>query len=218
MSQWLFDESRKMSSSAGEYQSAGAGVRRVVREQGSGHVLPAEELEGPDLVHVNRILRVHDHPELPREEPEAEGVVRAADHPVVREVHARRDAGVGRRDERVGVVDRRGAVLRHLEEVVAEEVDGGRRVVELVDEQHVRPVALDDLGDVPGLPAKDVVHFGVRKVLDELAGVAAVQRGVERRKADVGSRWIGLRGRRERQQCYRGKQESSHECLSPLRS
>src|SRR5687767_13564400 len=26
MSQWLFDESRKMSSSAGEYQSAGAGV------------------------------------------------------------------------------------------------------------------------------------------------------------------------------------------------
>jgi hypothetical protein len=110
-------------------------------------------------------------------------------------------------------MDRSGAVLRHLEEVVAEEVDGGRRVVELVDQQDVGPVALNHFGDVPSLPAIDVVHFGVRKVIDELAGVAAVQRGVERGKADVGSWRIGLRGRCERQQCDRGKQESSHESL-----
>ena len=66
-SQWLFDESRKISSSAGEYQSAGAAVLRVVGEQGAGHVLPAEELERPHLVAQDRVLRVDDHAEVARE-------------------------------------------------------------------------------------------------------------------------------------------------------
>jgi hypothetical protein len=63
-------------------------------------------------------------------------------------------------------VDRRRPILRDLEEVGAEQADRVRREIELVDQQHVRPVALDHLGDVAGLAPEDVVHLGMRKVVD----------------------------------------------------
>ena len=52
-------------------------VRRVEgrRDQVPGHVLPLEELERAHLVVRDRVLREHDHPELPRERAEAERVV-----------------------------------------------------------------------------------------------------------------------------------------------
>jgi hypothetical protein len=117
------------------------------------------------------------------------------------EVEPGEDTGVGRRDEGVRVVDRPGAVLAALEVVVAEQVDGLRCVVELVDQQHVRPVALDDLGDLAGLR---VVRR--RQVGDELARGVPVERGVERREPD-GVAAVGLGGRHGEQsggECQHG--------------
>ena len=53
-------------------------------------------------------MRVDGHPELAREEAEAEGIVGPADDAVVVEVEAGRDARVRRRDKAVRVDDRRG--------------------------------------------------------------------------------------------------------------
>jgi hypothetical protein len=73
-------------------------------------------------------------------------------------------------------------VLADLEVVVAEELRGlaGLDVVELVDEQHVRVGALDDLGD--GLRLDVVVGA---EVADEVALGVAVEGGVEGREPDT---------------------------------
>jgi hypothetical protein len=96
--------------------------------------------------------------------------------------------------KRVRVVDRPGAVLATLKVVVAEQVGRLRGVVELVDQQHVRPVALDDLGDLAGLR---VVRC--RQVGDELAGGAPVERGVEGREPN-GVVGVGHGGRGDGEQ------------------
>ena len=128
------------------------------------------------LLEVDRVAAEDGHAELALELTESERVVATTDGAVVVEVEAAGDPGVGRRDEGVAVVDRLGTVVRHLEVVVPEQVDGdvARHVVELVDEQHVRAGALDDLGDRRGL---GVVRR--RQVRDQLARHGPVERGVE---------------------------------------
>ena len=75
-----------------------------------------------------------------------------------------------------------------------EEADGRRVEVELVDQENVRPDALNDLGDVSRLPPEYVVDGRIRKMLDEQTGSAAVQRCVERGEAYVGLVVGGSRG------------------------
>ena len=122
-SQWLLDESRKTFSSAGEYQSAGAGVAGSSGSSAPRHVLPEELLERPDPGRIDRVHRVDGHSELSGEEPEAVGVVGAADDTVVVEVEPGRDPGVRLGREAVRVDDRRGAVLPDREVVVLEEAE-----------------------------------------------------------------------------------------------
>jgi hypothetical protein len=194
-------------------------VRRVERrrDEVAGHVLPAEVLERPHVVRVDRVLGEDHQPELAREGAEAEGVVAAPDAAVVVEVLARRDAGVGRRDERVRVRDRRRAVLRDLEEVVAEQVGGGGGVVELVDQEHVGPRPLDHLGDVACLAAEHVVDLRMGEMVDEVALGGSVERRVERREADVVGLPVCLRGRRCEQQHRDQDHEHAPHCpLPPL--
>ncbi|GAA1221403.1 hypothetical protein GCM10009675_50320 [Prauserella alba] len=109
-------------------------------------------------------------------------VVRPAGLAVPVEIEPGGNTGVDRGGVGVRVLDRRGAALADLEVVVAERV--GRRaaldVVELVQKQHVGPVALDDLGDLPRLL---VVSGG--QVAQQLALGGAVQRRVERREPHV---------------------------------
>ena len=172
------------------------GRRRVVGQHGARHVLPEEVLEGADVVDGDRVLRVDDQAVLAREQAEAVGVVATglraggADDAVVVEVEAGRDAGVGRRDVVVGVVDRCGAVLADREVVVAEQL--GRLavlgVVELVDQDDVRVGALDRLR---GAGRLRVARRG--QVRDQLARGAAVERGVEGGEADL-RRLAGLGG------------------------
>ena len=71
-SQWLFDESGKIASSVGVVPVACGRRGGVVRQQGARHVLPEEVLEGADVVGQDRVLRVHDHPELALEHAEAQ--------------------------------------------------------------------------------------------------------------------------------------------------
>jgi hypothetical protein len=132
--------------------------------------------------------RVDGHPELAGVEAEAEGVVRPADDAVVVEVEPGRDAGVRLRREAVRVVDRRGAVLRDREVVVLEEAerDAARVVVELVDQDDVRPDALDRLGGVPRLRVRRRGEVG-----DQPVGRGAVERRVEGGEADVRLRAAG---------------------------
>ena len=110
-------------------------------------------LEGADCSLVDRVLAVDDHAVLPREQPEAEGVVSPADDPVVVEVESAGDAGVGGGGEEVREVDGGRAVLRDTEVVVTEKRCGETVLdgVELVDEDDVRVGPLDELGDDPGL-------------------------------------------------------------------
>jgi hypothetical protein len=139
-------------------------------------------LEGPDPVGPDRVLGVHDHAVLPREQAEAVGVVAAADRAAVVQVEPARDARVDGGDVVVGVVDRPRTVLGDLEVVLPEQLRGGTSldVVELVDQQHIRVGPLHDLGDRPGL---GVVRRG--EVSHEVTLGVAVQRGVERREAHL---------------------------------
>ncbi len=165
------------------------GGGRVVGQQRARHVGPPEGLERAHRVGVDGVPRVDDHAVLAGEEPEAEGVVTPglgagfAHDAVVVEVVAARDPGVGRRDVRVGVVDRTRVRVADLEEVVAEQVHGLRVVVELVDQQHVGARALDGLGHVVRLPDRAGVGVRVGQVGGQAPGGGAVERGVERREA-----------------------------------
>ena len=158
------------------------GGRRVVRQQGAGHVLPEELTEGPHPVLQDRMLGQQHHGEVAGEEAEAEGVVAAADRAVVVEVEARGHAGVRGRQEDVVEVDRRGAVLRDLEEVLHEERESPALAalvlieVELVDQQHVGIDPLDDLGDGPRLGIGRV-----RELRLQSAPAEGAERGVEGR-------------------------------------
>ena len=135
--------------------------RRIVGQERARHVLPEEPLARADVVVRDWKPRVHRHAELPREGPEPEGVVRTADRAVVVEVEARGDASVGRRNERVAVVNRACAVLRDRQKVLLEQPGGETAfdVVELVDQQHVGSRTPDDLGDGARLSV-----FGRRQV------------------------------------------------------
>ena len=139
-SQWLFDESRNTFSSAGEYQSAGAGVFGSSGSSRAGHVLPEELLERPDPRRVDRVLRVDGHPELAREEAEAKGVVGPSDDPVVVQVEP--DGMPVFDSARQSDADRRSARRRSARSRGSCPGTAGgraRRVeVELVDQQHVR--------------------------------------------------------------------------------
>ena len=158
------------------------GARLLVMEafgdEVARHVGPAELLEGARPLGVDRVLAVDDHAVLPRELAEAEGIVRAAHGAVRVEVLTGGDARVARGDVAVGVLDGVRAALPDLEVVVPEEVRGLRRVVELVDEEHVGVDALDRLGDVAGL-----LVGAVSEVLLELALRRTVEGGVEGREA-----------------------------------
>jgi hypothetical protein len=143
-------------------------------------------LEGSDVLHVDGEPRVDGHPELSREEAEPKGVVRAADGPVVVEVEAGRDPGVGRGHESERVLDGCGVAVGDRQVVLLEESGGQRGAtrslgveVELVDEQDVGPGALDDLGHGVGL-----VVPGGGQVTDQLSRGVAVERGVERGEPD----------------------------------
>jgi hypothetical protein len=84
---------------------------RVVGKPGVGHRGPQHVLECAHLIGDDREAREHDHPVLPGELAEPEGIVRPTDGPVVVEVEPGLDARVRRGDEEVGVVDRVGALL-----------------------------------------------------------------------------------------------------------
>ena len=151
-SQWLLDDSRKTASSSAEYQSAGPGWpgRRAA-------ALPACPSRGS----AGRYGRGGGGSGSGSRRPcrtgpvgaEAEGVVRAADRAVVVQVEAGGDAGVGRGNEPVAVGDGPGPVVADRQVVLLEQ-PGGQALgveVELVDEQHIRPDPLDDLGHRLGL-------------------------------------------------------------------
>ncbi|GJE03865.1 hypothetical protein GMJLKIPL_5822 [Methylobacterium isbiliense] len=160
----------------------------VVGQAGARHVLPEEVLEGPRRRGIDRIAREQHHPVLAGEVPEAERVVAVArrarsrhGHAVVVEVEAGRDARVRRGDEHVGIVDRRLTVLTDGEVVAAEEVGRQGRavgtpvvVVEFIDKDDIRRVALDDLCDRPRLAVA-----GRAEIIDQCACRAAVERGIE---------------------------------------
>ena len=80
-----------------------------------------------------------------------------------------------------GVDDRLGAVLADGQVIVLEEggASGFGVEIKLVDQQDVRPGALDDLGDVPGL---DILGSG--KVAEQFAGLVAIERGIKSREPD----------------------------------
>jgi hypothetical protein len=126
-------------------------------------------------------------------------VVPTGHHTVVVEVEATGDAGVGLRDEVVGVIDAGSPVVGSGQVVVAEQLSRQPTLdeVELVDEEDVGVHALDGLGDVGGL---GVVRC--REVAHQLAFGVAVERGVERRETDVLVD-VGAGGGRGRRQCRR---------------
>jgi hypothetical protein len=92
-------------------------------------------------------------------------------------------------------VDRLRPVLRDLEEVGAEEIGRSGVEVELVNQEHVRPLPLDHLGYVADLAPKDVVDIRVRRVGDQQSCGTAVERSVERGEADLAARGSGGRNR-----------------------
>ncbi len=150
--------------------------RLVVGKQRVRHVGPEEGLEGADLVVEDLVARVDRHAVLAGEEPEAEGVVGASDRAAVVEVETGRYAGVGGRHEAVWVADRRDSPLRDRQVILLEQRCGYAPgvEVELVDQQHVGPGALDDLGHR--------LCLGVgrrRQVGNEISRIEAVERGVE---------------------------------------
>ena len=91
------------------------------------------------------------------------------------------DAGVRGEPHPVGIHDRIGPVLSNRQIVVLEQADGDIAIVEveLVDQQHVGPGALDDLGHGLGLDVG-----GGREVADQLTIGGPVERGVEGSEAD----------------------------------
>ena len=151
------------------------GGRRVVGQQRARHVGPAEHLEGPDPVVVDRVARQHDHAELAGELTEPVRVVAAADGAVAVQVEAGGDSGVRGRGERVWVADRARALLGSLQVVAPEQVHRAvvLDVVELVQQHHVRPDPLQHLGDVAGLG----VGRGAQ-VADQLTRGGPVEAGV----------------------------------------
>lgn len=173
-------------------------------QQRTGHVRPAERLEGAGGTGVDGVFGVDHHPVLAGIDAVAEGVLgvagfaRLGDGPaVVVQVHPRGDPGVARRGVAVGVGDGLRSILPRRQVVLLEQPGGAALavVVELVDQQHIRPLALDDLGDRPGL-----LVIGRGEVLSELPLGRPVQRGVERGEPDTGLRAPGRLRR-----CRRGE-------------
>ena len=157
---------------------------RVVRQKCPGHILPEEELEGPNAVGVDGEHRVHGHAELAREEPEAKGVAwgEVVDPSTVVQVEPGRDPGVRRRRVAMRVDDWCRGPMRHGQVVGLEscECNAAGVEVELIDEKHVGAHPLDDLSDEVRLSAAGHRQFG-----GKIARVETIQRGVEGCKLHV---------------------------------
>jgi hypothetical protein len=123
----------------------------------AGHLPPQQLAERAGLQVIKRMAADEGHRILAGIAAEAVGIVRAAGLAIVVEIDARRHAGVRRPIEPVRIGDRLGPVLRVGQiprQERPERIAVGRRlavgvdragVVDLVEQQHIGPDALNDL-------------------------------------------------------------------------